>query len=324
MVVTSEGDLENQAIIPYDRLFVNGNGTHVVGAVTAIDEVAPGKGGNVVLNNGEKIHYDVLALATGSTWPGPINFPDSDADAIASIKDWRNKIANAKHVVIVGGGPVGIETAGEIKDAYPDKKVTLVHSEKQLVTDTYPDRWRQDIEWRVRKRGIDLILDDRIDSFPAPGTIGVTTHNGKELPDAELVIPSYGPRPNTAYIASLDPSVLTEQGFVKVNPTLEIVNHPGVFALGDIIDWREQKQAAKAGNGHVPVVATNIQGYIAGQPLNKIYKGSPEMILVPLGRSGGSGYIGLLWGIVVGDWVTRWLKGKTLMVPAVRKQFGLS
>lgn len=80
----------------------------VVGTVTAIDEVAPGKGGDVILTNDERIHYDVLALATGSTWSGPLNFPQSDAEVIASINDWRNKIANAKHVVVVGGGAVGI------------------------------------------------------------------------------------------------------------------------------------------------------------------------------------------------------------------------
>ncbi|CAL1709321.1 unnamed protein product [Somion occarium] len=323
MVVTSEGKLENQAIFPYDGLFVNGNGTHVVGTVTAIDEVAPGKGGDVILTNDERIHYDVLALATGSTWSGPLNFPQSDAEVIASINDWRNKIANAKHVVVVGGGAVGIEIAGEIKDTYPKKKVTLVHSEKQLLNDVYPDKWRQDIERRVRKRNIDLILGDRLDSFPEPGAVGVTTRNGKQLRDADLIIPAFGARPNTAYLSSLDTTVLSEQGFVKVKPTLEVVNHPSVFALGDIIDWPEQKQAAKT-KAHADVVAANIQSYLTGQPLSKVYKGSPEMIVVPLGKSGGSGYLGILWGVIVGDWLTKLLKGKTLMVPPVRKEFGLA
>lgn len=68
------------------------------------------------------------------------------------------------------------------------KKVTLVHSEKQLLNDVYPDKWRQDIERRVRKRNIDLILGDRLDSFPEPGAVGVTTRNGKQLRDADLIV----------------------------------------------------------------------------------------------------------------------------------------
>lgn len=108
LVVTSEGNLENEAIIPYDKIFPAGKGSHVVGFVTEIQEEGPGKGGDVVLNNGEKIHYHSLVLATGSSWSGALKFPDSDADLRATIKDWRNKFSTAKHVIIIGGGAVGI------------------------------------------------------------------------------------------------------------------------------------------------------------------------------------------------------------------------
>ncbi|KAK7687688.1 hypothetical protein QCA50_008904 [Cerrena zonata] len=283
LVVTSDGDLENQAIIPYDRLFPHGKGTYVVGTVTEVQESAPGKGGDVVLNNGERIHYDSLVLATGSTWSGALNFPDADADLRATIKDWRNKFSGAKHVVIVGGGAVGIETAGEVKDAFPNKKVTIIHSEKQLLNDAYPEKFRVALEAKVRKANINLVLGDRIDSLPSPGTVGVLTRNGKELADADLVVPSFGAKPNTGYVASFDATVLTQSGFVKVDPTLQVKGHPGVFALGDIIDWEEQKQAAKA-NTHAGVVAANVLSYVTGQPVKKVYGGSPELIIIPIGK----------------------------------------
>ena len=76
---------------------------------------------------------------------------------------------------------------------------------------------------------------------------------------------------------------LTEKNFVRVNKFLEVKGHPGVFALGDIIDWAEQKQAAKA-MGHAGVVSANVVSYVEGKPLKKAYKGSPEMILLPLGK----------------------------------------
>lgn len=110
LVVTSEGNLENEAIIPYDRLFPAGKGTYIQGTVSEIQEDSEviGKGGDVVLSNGERIHYHSLVLATGSAWSGALNLPDSDTDLHATIRDWRNKFATAKHVVIVGGGGVGI------------------------------------------------------------------------------------------------------------------------------------------------------------------------------------------------------------------------
>ena len=55
------------------------------------------------------------------------------------------------------------------------------------------------------------------------------------------------------------------------------------IAAGDIIDWKEQKQAAKA-NTHVQVVSANVVSFLEGKPYKKKYKGSPEMILIPLGK----------------------------------------
>lgn len=106
--VTSEGKLEDRAFIPYDHLFVNGNGTFVQGKVTAVEDFGRGRGGDVVLENDEKVHYDTLVLATGLLWGGALAFPDLDADVRRSLADWRKKFAGASEIVFVGGGAVGI------------------------------------------------------------------------------------------------------------------------------------------------------------------------------------------------------------------------
>ena len=96
-------------------------------------------------------------------------------------------------------------------------------------------------------------------------------------------MPTFGPRPNNAYISTLGTDVLDERGLVKIKPTFELQAHAGVFAVGDIIDWKEQKQAAKA-PAHVAVAAPNIASFLAGEPLAKEYKGSPEAIIIPVGK----------------------------------------
>ena len=155
-------------------------------------------------------------------------------------------------------------------------------------------------------------------------------------------IHAFGFKPKTEFLASLD-GALTEKNFVRVNEFLEVKGHAGVFALGDIIDWAEQKQAAKA-NGHSGVVAANVVSFVQGNPPKKAYKGSTEMILIPLGkvrqhvagcvgerplltaawfqRRGGR-YIGMAWGIVVGDFMARTVKGKDLLTAMTRKARGL-
>ena len=93
-----------------------------------------------------------------------------------------------------------------------------------------------------------------------------------------------GPKPNTGFIEkSFGPEVLTEAKLVKVEKTLQVQSHPAIFAVGDIIDWKEQKQAAKA-NGHGPVVVANVLRLLAGQPARKEYGGFPELIMITNGR----------------------------------------
>ena len=58
--------------------------------------------------NGETLPYDILVLAPGNAWAGPINFPDSQEETLAHIESWRKKFQDAKSVVMAGGGPVGI------------------------------------------------------------------------------------------------------------------------------------------------------------------------------------------------------------------------
>ncbi|EKM48752.1 uncharacterized protein PHACADRAFT_179428 [Phanerochaete carnosa HHB-10118-sp] len=315
MAVSEAERLEDQVLIPYDRL----PATFVQGTLVEIEETAPGKGGVLVLANGDRLEYAALILATGSKWPGLIDYGDSNEEVHENIRIWRERFAQAKNVVIAGGGAVGIELAGEIVDAHPNTKVTIVHSGTRLMNDVYPDKFRKSLEQKVLSRGIALIDRDYVDNFPEALTAtDIVTRRGKTIKGADLVIPAFGSRPNTGIINTLGAGVLTEAGYVKVKPTLELPDHPGVFAVGDIVDWNEQKQAFKSGN-HASVAVPNLLSFLRGQPQKKVYKGSTEMIVVPIGRSYGAGYFDVLWGITVGNWFTGMIKGKDLLVGMTRK-----
>uniref|UniRef100_A0A0W0FF03 FAD/NAD(P)-binding domain-containing protein n=1 Tax=Moniliophthora roreri TaxID=221103 RepID=A0A0W0FF03_MONRR len=116
------------------------------------------------------------------------------------------------------------------------------------------------------------------------------------------------------------PDTLTSRGFVKVKPTLQLPQHPNIFAAGDIIDWNEQKQAAKI-KAHVSVVLKNITSYLSGKTITNKYKGSTELIIITNGKAseldsrfdattdaslqnGGLMYVDALWGLTFGPWVS--------------------
>ena len=111
MTTTAEGKLEDSILIPYDSLLVNGNGTVKVGRVTGIEQSKESQaGGSIVLSTGERINYDILVLAPGSDWDGPLAFPDDRAAVLEHIGSWRRKIENADGIILAGGGAVGCGT----------------------------------------------------------------------------------------------------------------------------------------------------------------------------------------------------------------------
>ncbi|KAJ4000948.1 hypothetical protein F5050DRAFT_1561871 [Lentinula boryana] len=323
MLVSGEGKLEERILVPYDKVFINGNGTFIEGLVTQVNAGDKPNSGSLTLSDGRVIEYDVLVLATGSKWDGPTSFPDEAKSVNSHIAARRDEIAKANNILLVGGGAVGIELAGEIKDAWPDKAVTILNRGARLLNDTYSSKLRLGLQRQLEERGIKVIVDDYVEDLPAKssGPVQVRTAKGRSL-EADLILRTWGARSNTTYLPS---SFLTPNGTVKVLPTLQLPSHPNIFAVGDLIEWDEQKTAAKAQMGHAPVVAKNVELYLQGADLSKvgkIYKGSMEMIMVSNGRKTGMGWMGAMGGVLFGPFLTSRIKSKDLMIGMARGASG--
>ncbi|KAG6844176.1 hypothetical protein H0H87_009146 [Tephrocybe sp. NHM501043] len=319
LAVTQDEALKSDIFLPYDKIFVNGNGKFVQGKVASFE--ASKEGGSVTLESGEKIDYHILVLSQGATWNGPPAFPSTESGVNEHLSSIHNKLVKANDIVLVGGGAVGIELAGEIKDQWPEKKVTIVHGDKLLLNPSYPDKVRRSAAASVTARGIQLVLDEYINEPETKEVQGISTASGTELKGADLVIQTRGPRPNTAIVsAALGDASLSSVGLIKVRPTLQLVEHNNIFAAGDVIDWKEQKQSIKA-SAHGRLVAANIQALLNNKAL-KPYQGSTEMIVITNGKNSGLAYFDILWGIILGGWFARFIKAKSLLVPLFKAEHG--
>jgi NADH dehydrogenase FAD-containing subunit len=105
LVVSAHHDLDGRVFMPYDQLFEK-NGSFKLGTVTAIEKHT--RGGDVILETGERVKFDVVVLATGSKWDGALSFPNTSVEAKDWIERTRARISAAKDIVLVGGGAVGI------------------------------------------------------------------------------------------------------------------------------------------------------------------------------------------------------------------------
>jgi apoptosis-inducing factor 2 len=162
--------------------------------------------------------------------------------------------------------------------------VTIVQGSSALLHSSYPDRFRNHVATSITSRGVDIVYNDYIDSFTpdyAPPEGSVLTRNGKSI-KADLVIPTRGGRPNTAF---LDDSglPLNEHGQIAVEETFQVKGARAVFAVGDVTDIKEQKQAAKH-EKHAHIAAENALAVANGAEPTKRYGGSMELIILTNGR----------------------------------------
>lgn len=121
-----ENHFEQKCFIPYDKFFDGaGCGSVKVGRVVKVEPTFGGRasekgdgestsdrgvssGGELLLESGERMKYDVLVLAPGSTWGGPLDFPDKKEDIMQHLEVWWRKFSEAKSIVLVGGGAVAL------------------------------------------------------------------------------------------------------------------------------------------------------------------------------------------------------------------------
>ncbi|KAG2438422.1 hypothetical protein HYH02_010877 [Chlamydomonas schloesseri] len=93
-----------------------------------------------LLSNGDVVEFDYAAVCAGSATPELFKSAaaTSREQRLAEMKALHDEIRAAKSVLVVGGGPSGVELAAEVVDAFAGKAVTLVHAGPRLLQELPP------------------------------------------------------------------------------------------------------------------------------------------------------------------------------------------
>ncbi|XP_066266661.1 ferroptosis suppressor protein 1-like [Branchiostoma lanceolatum] len=313
----TEPGFAKKILIPYAPTFGE---NFKQGAVTGID--AAGK--TVLLASGETVKYSHLVLATGSTGAFPGKLPDgmtTTAEVTEKSEAVLKLVQAAKKIVIIGGGAVGTEIAGEIATDYKDKEVTLIHPRDKLVNGESSDAFQKRLKEILQGLGVKLVLGERVtnlDQLPTDRVENVTvvTDKGTEI-SADLVIPCTGLKVNSmAYKDSLASS-MEDNGSLKVNNFFEVQGTEGIYAIGDCTNIPETKMAYRAGM-HADLLVKNILAQETGGT-RKEYKPDPFIMVVSVGRKAGLGQKGTS---LLPEFVVRMLKARDMMTGRYWKEMG--
>ncbi|CAH9146783.1 unnamed protein product [Cuscuta epithymum] len=269
----------------------------------------------VLTEQGEGFAYDYLVVATGHLDNGS----STRNEKLHYYQEENDNIKAANSILIVGGGPTGVELAAEIAVEFPDKKVTLVHKGSRLLQFIGEKAGKKAFDWLISKK-VEVILKQSVNLDSASD--GVYWLSGGETISADRHYVCAMKPFATSWLKDTDlRGSLDDQGKLMVDANLRVKGHNNIFAIGDIVDTKELKQGYIARN-HALLVAKNVKLLISGAEEQKMakYKPGPTMAIVSLGRREAVMQVGC---ITISGRIPGMIKSGDLFVGKARKELGL-
>jgi NADH dehydrogenase FAD-containing subunit len=299
--------------LPFTKMFNNPNSKFVQGTVKKVAE------SKVLLQDDTEIEFDYLVFCTGAKYGLPFNLNgNSKSEAGSVFSQLSDAVQNAKKIVLVGGGPVGIETAAEIKFKYADKDITVVHSRPTILANDISDASKKRLLKKAQGMGIKFILGERVE-LPLRGIpyhIGqqrLKTDKGTILESDLTFICTGTGIYNSEPIRELSPALLDEKGQIKVRPTLQLDGkYDNIFSLGDVASTGSPKMVFYV-NNQAPIVAKNIISLIRGKKLKEYAAEKDCAIMVSLGPKAGFGELFGLPSFMV-DYMCKSMKSSSFFI----------
>jgi len=189
-------------------------------------------------------YYETLFLSTG-TRARDLPLPGARLDGVFSLRKiddvraLRGPMDAARHIVIVGGGYIGLEVAAVARSEGRD--VTVLEAEERVmkrVTSPVISEFMQNFH---RTRGVDIRLGARLATIEGGAKVSqVKLSDGTELP-ADLVLLAVGARPNDDLAAAAG---LSCDDGVVVNEHGQTAD-PAIWAAGDCTRFPSRRYGRK-------------------------------------------------------------------------------
>ena len=243
-----------------------------------------------------KLNYQYLILCTGSV---PNNFSIkgveencyffNDLNDISKLNYYLKKFHKDslnKKLVIVGGGPSGVELSCKINDIYVDQfDIYLIEKSNEILCKNKIFN-REEAEKALERRKINVLLNSTVNEV-SETEISISNESGITTLQKDFVIWTAGVKPNLSFLANED--ISRKNGRILVNNQFQIENNTNSFAIGDISiikgmeDLPITAQVAMQEGKHL---AKNIELLIKGKELLPFeFQDNGEMISLGLGEA---------------------------------------
>lgn len=261
---------------PFSELLANTAIQFKQDTVSAID--VPGQ--QVTLSSGETLSYDRLVLALGGETPLDI-VPGAAEYALpfrtlADAQRLKDKLrlleASGKDVIrvaVVGAGPSGVELTCKLADRLGDRGRIRLIDRNDLVLKQSTKFNQTAAQKALDQRGVWVDLDTSIEQINETDLVMVYKDQKDTIP-VDLVLWTVG----TAIAQPIQdlPVSHAGDGRIKVDTMLQVIEHPTLFALGDLAEGLDASQqvvptTAQSALQQADNVAWNVWASLSGRSL---------------------------------------------------------
>ncbi len=224
------GDMElDQVYLKPDAFYADNDVELTLGRrVESIDRTAR----SVTLDNGDVVSYDKLALTTG-TRVRKLTIPGADLDGIDYVRTvddtlaLRDRFSPGGHMVVVGGGYIGLEVAAAATKQ--GMSVTVLEMADRVMNRVVAPEVSAFYEALHRDHGVDIQTDVRVSGFSGNGHVSAVECEDGSSFEADVVVVGVGVIPNTELAEAA--GLACDNGIV-VNASAE-TDDPDIVSAGD-------------------------------------------------------------------------------------------
>ncbi len=248
---------------------------------------------------GGKVTFTHLVLATGSKGGFPARTSARKVKELhRTFEDSAAEIEKSEWVLVVGGGPEGVEVAAEVKTMHPKKRVTVVHAGQALLSRVnlgadITQAFREKCHDALKLVGVEVILGQRICNM----TSVVCRMKGKhelrtvkfDMYEPDIVLDCTGLSPDKDLLEKTDNAdKLDPRGYLKVSLSLKVEGLEDAYAVGDCTTAPGGKMSEMA-EAQAICVCQNILNRMAGKEEEVNYEPPFSGMLLSVGANAGVG-----------------------------------
>lgn len=185
----------------------------------------------VEVDNGEKIQYDKLIVASGAQAFIP---PVEGAELVYTIrplenaKKFKEAVKKAKRIAIIGAGAAGLEVAGGL--AKQEKEVSVIEMKPRLLPNFLDQDISDLLKKKLEEKGIKFYIPRAVERIAKRYVLA----EGNKAVKSDVTLMAAGSKANIDFLK--DSGILIDKAVIVNNK--QQTNIPDVYAVGDIIQTK--------------------------------------------------------------------------------------